>query len=183
METYLEDEGAVTPDMLRRALRAATLDITVTPMLLGSAFKNKGVQPLLDAVIDYLPSPLDVPPIHGIDPRTEHELSRRPALDEPFRALAFKVMSDPYVGKLTYVRVYSGQMKAGDRVAEHDDRQDRAHRPHPPDARELTARSARTIGAGEIAAIVGLKNDDDRRHARHRDGSDPARVDGRSRSR
>ncbi|MGH2920816.1 MAG: GTP-binding protein, partial [Gaiellaceae bacterium] len=93
METYLEDESAVTPEMLKRALRAATLDTTVTPVLLGSAFKNKGVQPLLDAVIEYLPSPLDVPPIHGIDPRTEHELSRRPALDEPFSALAFKVMS------------------------------------------------------------------------------------------
>ena len=77
METYLVDEDAVTPEMLKRALRAATLDITVTPVLAGSAFKNKGVQPLLDAVVDYLPSPLDVPPIHGIDPRTEHELSRR----------------------------------------------------------------------------------------------------------
>jgi elongation factor G len=109
METYLGDENAVTPDMLKRALRKATLDITVTPILLGSAFKNKGVQPLLDAVIDYLPSPLDVPPIHGTDPRTENELSRRPALDEPFSALAFKVMSDPYVGKLTYIRVYSGR--------------------------------------------------------------------------
>src|SRR4029450_13009719 len=70
LETYLGDESAVTPDMLKRALRKATLDITVTPVLLGSAFKNKGVQPLLDAVIDYLPSPLDVPPVHGIDPRT-----------------------------------------------------------------------------------------------------------------
>src|SRR5437588_11503541 len=116
LETYLTDEEAVTPDMLRRAVRAATLDMSVTPVLGGSAFKNKGVQPLLDAVIDYLPSPLDVPPVHGVDPRTEHELSRRPALDEPFAALAFKVMTDPYVGKLTYVRVYSGQLKAGDRV-------------------------------------------------------------------
>src|SRR5439155_8245740 len=107
MEAYLEDESVVTPEMLKRALRAATLDNTVTPVLAGSAFKNKGVQPLLDAVIDYLPSPLDVPPMHGVDPRTEHELSRRPALDEPFSALAFKVMSDPYVGKLTYFRVYS----------------------------------------------------------------------------
>ena len=77
METYLLDEDSVTPEMLKRALRAATLDITVTPVLAGSAFKNKGVQPLLDAVVDYLPSPLDVPPMHGIDPRTEHELSRR----------------------------------------------------------------------------------------------------------
>ncbi len=106
LETYLLDEDSVTSDMLKRALRAATLDITVTPVLAGSAFKNKGVQPLLDAVVDYLPSPLDVPPVHGIDPRTENELSRRPAVDEPFTALAFKVMSDPYVGKLTYIRVY-----------------------------------------------------------------------------
>src|ERR671914_612788 len=108
METYLEDEAAVTPEMLKRALRAATLDISVTPVLLGSAFKNKGVQPLLDGVIDFLPSPLDVPPVHGVDPRTQNELSRRPATDEPFSALAFKVMTDPYVGKLTYFRVYSG---------------------------------------------------------------------------
>jgi elongation factor G len=156
METYLEDESAVTPEMLKRALRAATLDTTVTPVLLGSAFKNKGVQPLLDAVIDYLPSPLDVPPIHGLDPRTDHELSRRPALDEPFSALAFKVMSDPYVGKLTYFRVYSGQVKAGDRVlntttgkTERIGRILQMHANHREERPE--------IGAGEIAAAVGLK--------------------------
>jgi elongation factor G len=156
METYLDDEAAVTPETLRRALRAATLDITVTPVLLGSAFKNKGVQPLLDAVIDYLPSPLDVPPVHGLDPRTEHELSRRPALDEPFSALAFKVMSDPYVGKLTYIRVYSGQVKAGERVVntsngktERIGRILQMHANHREERQE--------IGAGEIAAIVGLK--------------------------
>jgi elongation factor G len=156
METYLEDESAVTPDMLRRALRAATLDITITPVLLGSAFKNKGVQPLLDAVIDYLPSPLDVPPVHGLDPRTEHELSRRPALDEPFSALAFKVMSDPFVGKLTYIRVYSGQVKAGDRVLNttsgKTERMGRILQMHANHREERE-----TIGAGEIAAIVGLK--------------------------
>src|SRR5436309_2049278 len=112
MESYLEDEERVTPDMLRRALRKATLDISVTPVLCGTAFKNRGVQPLLDAVIDFLPSPLDVPPVHGIDPRTEHELVRHAAVDEPFSALAFMVMSDPYVGKLTYFRVYSGHVKA-----------------------------------------------------------------------
>jgi elongation factor G len=156
LETYLENEEAVTPEMLRRALRKATLDITVTPVLLGSAFKNKGVQPLLDAVIDFLPSPLDVPPIHGIDPRTENELSRRPALDEPFSALAFKVMSDPYVGKLTYIRVYSGQMKQGDRVmntttgkSERVGRILQMHANHREEREE--------IGAGEIAAVVGLK--------------------------
>jgi elongation factor G len=155
-ETYLENEEAVTPEMLKRALRKATLDITVTPVLLGSAFKNKGVQPLLDAVIDFLPSPLDVPPIHGIDPRTENELSRRPALDEPFSALAFKVMSDPYVGKLTYIRVYSGQMKQGDRVmntttgkSERIGRILQMHANHREEREE--------IGAGEIAAVVGLK--------------------------
>jgi elongation factor G len=156
-ETYLEDEAAVTPDMLRRALRAATLDITVTPVLLGSAFKNKGVQPLLDAVIDYLPSPLDVPPIHGIDPRTEHELSRRPANDEPFSALAFKVMSDPYVGRLTYMRVYSGQVNAGERVLNvttgKNERIGRILQMHANSREERE-----TIGAGEIAALVGLKN-------------------------
>jgi len=156
LETYLEDESAVTPEMLKRAIRAATLDISVTPVLLGSAFKNKGVQPLLDAVIDFLPSPLDVPPVHGIDPRTEHELSRRPAVDEPFSALAFKVMSDPYVGKLTYFRVYSGQIKAGDRVlntttgkTERIGRILQMHANHREERQE--------IGAGEIAAGIGLK--------------------------
>ena len=156
LETYLEDESAVTPEMLRRAIRAATLDISVTPVLLGSAFKNKGVQPLLDAVVDYLPSPLDVPPVHGLDPRTEHELSRRPALDEPFSALAFKVMSDPYVGKLTYIRVYSGQVKSGDRVMNttsgKTERMGRILQMHANHREERE-----TIGAGEIAAIVGLK--------------------------
>src|SRR4029078_847535 len=86
-ETYLLDEESVTPEMIRRALRTGTLANKITPALLGSAFKNKGVQPLLDAVIDYLPSPLDVPPVHGADPRTEHEFSRRAATDEPFSAL------------------------------------------------------------------------------------------------
>jgi elongation factor G len=156
LETYLLDEEAVTPEMLKRALRAATLDITVTPILAGSAFKNKGVQPLLDAVVDYLPSPLDVPPVHGIDPRTEHELSRRPAVDEPFSALAFKVMSDPYVGKLTYIRVYSGQISAGDRVlntttgkTERIGRILQMHANHREEREQLLA--------GEIAATVGLK--------------------------
>ena len=156
LETYLTDESAVTPDMIRRALRKATLAIAVTPVFLGSAFKNKGVQPLLDAVIDYLPSPLDVPPIHGIDPRTGHELSRRPSEDEPFSALAFKVMSDPYVGKLTYFRVYSGKVKAGERVmnvttgkTERVGRLLQMHANHREERDE--------IGAGEIVAAVGLK--------------------------
>jgi elongation factor G len=157
METYLLDEEAVTPEMLRHALRKGTIENRITPVLLGSAFKNKGVQPLLDAVVDYLPSPLDVPPVHGIDPRTEHELSRRPALEEPFSALAFKVMSDPYVGKLTYFRVYSGKVKAGERVlntttgkTERIGRILQMHANHREEREE--------IGAGEIAAAVGLKH-------------------------
>jgi elongation factor G len=156
LETYLTDESAVTPEMIRRALRKATLAIAVTPVFLGSAFKNKGVQPLLDAVVDYLPSPLDVPPIHGVDPRTGHELSRRPSEDEPFSALAFKVMSDPYVGKLTYFRVYSGKVKAGERVlnvttgkTERVSRLLQMHANHREEREE--------IGAGEIVAAVGLK--------------------------
>jgi elongation factor G len=156
METYLEDESAVTPEMLKRALRAATLDISVTPVLLGSAFKNKGVQPLLDAVIDYLPSPLEVPPIHGLDPRTQKELSRRPSEDEPFSALAFKVMSDPYVGKLTYFRVYSGKVKAGERVLNvTNGRTERVGRLLQMHANHREERDE--IGAGEIVAAVGLK--------------------------
>src|SRR5439155_6392605 len=114
-------------------------------------------QPLLDAIVDYLPSPLDVPSIHGIDPRTQHELSRKAAPDEPFSALAFKVMSDPYVGKLTYFRVYSGQLKAGDRVlntttgkTERISRILQMHANHREERQD--------IGAGEIAAGVGMKN-------------------------
>jgi elongation factor G len=156
-ETYLLDEESVTPEMIRHALRTGTLQNKITPVLLGSAFKNKGVQPLLDAVIDYLPSPLDVPPVHGIDPRTDHELSRRPELDEPFSALAFKVMSDPYVGKLTYFRVYSGQVKSGDRVLNTTTgRTERIGRILQMHANHREERDA--IGAGEIAAGVGLKN-------------------------
>src|SRR5205085_1798173 len=122
-----------------------------------SAFKNKGVQPLLDAIVDYLPSPLDVPAIHGIDPRTQHELSRKAQEGEPFSALAFKVMSDPFVGKLTYFRVYSGRIKAGDRVlntttgkTERIGRILQMHANHREERDE--------IGAGEIAAGVGLKS-------------------------
>jgi elongation factor G len=156
-ETYLLDEESVTPEMIRRALRTGTLQNKITPVLLGSAFKNKGVQPLLDGVIDYLPSPLDVPAVHGIDPRTENELSRHAANDEPFSALAFKVMSDPYVGKLTYFRVYSGQIKSGDRVLNtNTGKTERVGRILQMHANHREERES--IGAGEIAAGVGLKS-------------------------
>jgi elongation factor G len=156
METYLTDESAVTPEMIKRALRVGTLADALTPVLLGSAFKNKGVQPLLDGVIDYLPSPLDVPPMQGIDPKTEAEVTREASIEEPFSALAFKVMSDPFVGKLTYFRVYSGTLKAGDRVlnttngkTERVGRILQMHANHREERDEITA--------GEIAAGVGLK--------------------------
>ncbi|MGZ4461885.1 MAG: elongation factor G [Gaiellaceae bacterium] len=155
-EAYVEDEESVTPEMIRRALRRGTLENAITPVLLGSAFKNKGVQPLLDAVVDYLPSPLDVPAVCGVDPRGEQELTREATMEEPFTALAFKVMSDPYVGKLTYFRVYSGRIKTGDRVlntsngkTERIGRILQMHANHREERKE--------IGAGEIAAAVGLK--------------------------
>jgi elongation factor G len=157
LAAYLEDENSVTAEMLKRAIRNATLADEITPVLLGSAFKNKGVQPLLDAVIDYLPSPLDVPAIQGIDPKTEAELERKASEDEPFSALAFKVMSDPYVGKLTYFRVYSGKLKAGDRVlntttgkTERIGRILQMHANHREEREQIVA--------GEIAAGVGLKS-------------------------
>src|SRR5471030_937578 len=156
LEAYIEDEESVTADQIKRALRAATLADELTPVLLGSAFKNKGVQPLLDAVVDYLPSPLDVPPIQGLDPKTDEVLERLQSYDAPFSALAFKVMSDPYVGKLTYFRVYSGKLKSGDRVlntttgkTERISRILQMHANHREERDE--------IGAGEIAAGVGLK--------------------------
>jgi elongation factor G len=156
METYLSDESAVTPAMIRRALRAGTLADAFTPVLLGSAFKNKGIQPLLDAVVEYLPSPLDVPSVQGIDPKTEVEITRPASQEAPFAALVFKVMTDPFVGKLTYFRVYSGRLKAGDKVlnatngkTERIGRILQMHANHREEREE--------IGAGEIAAAVGLK--------------------------
>jgi len=156
LEAYIEDESSVTPEMIRRALRAGTLSDEITPVLLGSAFKNKGVQPLLDAVVDYLPSPLDVPAVQGIDPKTNETTDRPATAEAPFSALAFKVMSDPYVGKLTYFRVYSGKLKSGDRVLNTTTgRTERVGRILQMHANHREEREE--IAAGEIAAGVGLK--------------------------
>ena len=156
MEAYLEDESVVAPEMIRRALRKGTLSGKVTPVLAGSAFKNKGVQALLDAIVDYLPSPLDVPPVLGLDPKKDEEATRPADLDAPFAALAFKVMTDPYVGKLTYFRVYSGQIKAGDRVLNTTNgKTERLGRILEMHANHREEREE--IGAGDIAAAVGLK--------------------------
>ncbi len=160
MEDYLE-EKEIEADRLKADIRKATLDISMTPVMCGSSFKNKGVQPLLDAVIAYLPSPLDVPPIEGIEPAKKGEeegtpATREPADDAPFSALAFKVMSDPFVGKLTYFRVYSGKLDAGGRILNSiTGRTERAGRilmMHANDREEQEE-----IYAGDIAAAVGLK--------------------------
>ena len=115
MELVLMDEK-IPVDLLKKALRAGVLANDLNLVFVGSAYKNKGVQELLDAVVDYLPSPLDVPPVTGINPDTDQEEERKPSNKEPFSSLAFKIMTDPYVGKLTYLRVYSGRLDSGSYV-------------------------------------------------------------------
>jgi elongation factor G len=152
---FLEDEE-IDAARLRTAIRACTLDLSITPVLCGSAFKNKGVQPLLDGIVDYLPTPLDKGAVTGIDPKTGEEVVRKPSLDEPFCALAFKIMSDPFVGKLTYFRVYSGVLKAGSHVYNPaTGRKERVGRILQMHANSREERDS--VGAGEIAAAVGLK--------------------------
>ena len=150
------DEAEVPVDVLKRAIRAATLGIHFTPVLCGSSFKNKGVQPLLDAVIDYLPSPLDVPPVEGVDPKSDEVVIRNADDSEPFAALAFKIMADPFVGKLTFFRVYSGTLEAGGRVLNvgsgKTERVGRILMMHANDREELEK-----VYAGDIAAGVGIK--------------------------
>jgi elongation factor G len=157
LEQYLED-GEIDPEDIRKAVRAGTLDHLFVPVLMGSAFKNKGVQPLLDAVVWYLPSPVDLPPVQGFKPGSEEEVrERRSADDEPFAALAFKIMTDPYVGKLTYFRVYSGHTSKGNSILnvstgkkERVGRLLRMHANHREDVED--------VFAGDIVAVVGLKN-------------------------
>jgi elongation factor G len=157
LEKYLED-APIEPEEIRQAIRAATLEGRLHPVLMGTSFRNKGVQPLLDAVVWYLPSPVELPPVHGFKPGLEHEaLTRAPEDTEPFAALAFKIMSDPYVGKLTYFRVYSGHAAKGDGVLnattgkkERLGRLLRMHANHREDIDD--------VFTGDIVAAVGLKN-------------------------
>ncbi len=160
LEMILEDEE-IPVARLKAAIRAATLSIALTPVLCGSSFKNKGVQPLLDAVLDYLPSPLEVPPVEGLVPEKGSDNGGLPAHreasdEEPFAALAFKIMADPYVGKLTYFRVYSGKLAAGSRVLNvstgRTERIGRILMMHANDREEL-----QEVYAGDIAAGVGIK--------------------------
>jgi elongation factor G len=152
---YLEGEE-ITVEDLKDAVRKATLSMDITPVFCGSAFKNKGVQRLLDGVIDYLPSPIDVPPMVGVVPRTDREVERLAQLDAPFSAIAFKIMTDPYVGKLTFFRVYSGTLAKGSQVlngvSEKKERIGRILLMHANSREDVDE-----IRAGDIAAAVGLK--------------------------
>jgi elongation factor G len=160
VEMILEEQE-ISPERLKQAIRKATLEIQMTPVLCGSSFKNKGVQPLLDAVLDYLPSPLEVPPVEGLEPDKSSENGGAPAHreasdEEPFAALAFKIMADPYVGKLTYFRVYSGQLDAGSRILNvNTGRTERIGRILMMHANERE--EVKEVHAGDIAAAVGIK--------------------------
>ncbi|MBY0249154.1 MAG: elongation factor G [Nitrospiraceae bacterium] len=155
MEKYLNGHP-LTEEEVRRAIRAATISMKVIPVVCGSAFKNKGVQQLLDAVVDYLPSPLDVPPVKGIDPNTNKEVLRKPSDSEPFSALAFKLMTDPFAGQVVFFRVYSGMLKTGSPVLNVTkgtrERVGRLLKMHANKREEIDI-----AYAGDIVAAVGLK--------------------------
>ena len=156
MEKYLSKEE-ISVDEIKAALRKGTLEMKLTPVLCGSAFRNKGVQLLLDAIVDYLPSPLDIPPIAGKVPSSDSVIVRHANDSEPFSALAFKVMTDPFVGQLTFIRVYSGVLNAGSYVynssKDTKERVGRLLKMHANKREEL-----KEVSAGDIAAVVGLKN-------------------------
>jgi elongation factor G len=156
MEKFVGGE-AVSGDEIRPVLRKMTCALKATPVLCGSAFKNKGVQPLLDAVVAYLPSPLEVPPVTGIDPATKEEATRKTADDAAFCALAFKIMTDPFVGQLTFIRVYSGYLKSGSTIynatKQRNERIGRLLKMHANQREEIEE-----VYAGDIAAAVGLKS-------------------------
>jgi elongation factor G len=155
LHKFLEGEE-ITADELRASLRKSTIALKVFPVVVGTAFKNKGVQPLLDAVVDYLPSPLDVPETHGLNPDNGEKIFRKADDNEPFSALAFKIMADPFVGQLTFIRVYSGQLKTGDSVLNtgrrRGERIGRLLKMHANKREEISE-----ILAGDICAAVGLK--------------------------
>jgi len=156
LDKYL-NEKTLSVDELRKSIRKSTLAMKIVPVLAGSAFKNKGIQPLLDAVVDYLPSPLDVPPLEGINPENDETVLRRASDDAPFSALAFKIMSDPFVGHVTYIRVYSGVLNSGSYVYNSTkgtrERIGRLLQMHANKREEIEA-----VHAGDICACVGLKS-------------------------
>ncbi|HET6760397.1 MAG TPA: elongation factor G [Propionibacteriaceae bacterium] len=158
MEAYLTDEDSITPELLQDSIRRAVLASKITAVLCGSAFKNKGVQPLLDAVIAYLPSPLDVPAIIGFKPGDESiKIDRHPTDSDPFAALAYKIAADPHLGRLTYIRVYSGKLEAGSTVLNatkgRRERIGKIYQMHANKRQEIAS-----VGAGQIVAVMGLKD-------------------------
>ena len=157
MEKFFEDEDSITEDEVHAALRAAVMDMSIIPMICGSSFKNKGVQFLLDAVCRYLPSPLDKDAIVGTNPNTEQEEKRKPDLKEPFSALAFKIATDPFVGRLAFFRAYSGKLDAGSYVLNNrSGNKERISRIYQMHSNKQNA--VESIGAGDIGAAVGFKD-------------------------
>ena len=156
MEMYLEGKDIPT-DKIRAAIRKATVAVEMVPVTCGSSYRNKGVQKLLDAIVDYMPAPTDVPAIKGVNPKTDEEEDRKPSDDEPFSALAFKIMTDPYVGRLSFFRVYSGTLNTGSAVLNATkgkrERVGRLLQMHANHREDLE-----TVYSGDIAAVVGLKN-------------------------
>jgi elongation factor G len=156
MSAYVEGKEITVPE-LKAAIRRATLSTRLVPVLCGSALKGKGIRPVLNAVVDYLPSPLDMPPIRGIDPRTGKEVLREASDSAPFSALAFKIVSDPFIGRLVYLRVYSGRARTGHQIynsiREHKERLGRLLRMHANRREEISE-----VGCGQIVAAVGLKD-------------------------
>ncbi len=157
MEKFFEDPNSISPDEMRAAIRAAVMDMKFVPMMCGSSFKNKGVQAVLDAVCSFLPSPMDVDAITGINPKTELEELRKPSVTEPFAALAFKIATDPYVGRLAFMRVYSGALDAGSYVYNsRSDSKERISRLYQMHANKQNPIDR--VEAGDIAAAVGFKD-------------------------
>ncbi len=157
LEKYFEDPESITEEEMMAAIRAAVIDISIIPMMCGSAFKNKGVQNLLDAVITYLPSPLDIEAIEGINPKTDEPASRKPDASEPFAALAFKIATDPYVGRLAFFRAYSGALDAGSYVLNNrSGKKERISRIYQMHANKQNPIDR--IEAGDIGAAVGFKD-------------------------
>ena len=161
LDKYLT-EGTLTVDEMRKSIRKSTLALKIVPVLAGSAFKNKGIQPLLDAIVDFLPSPIDVPPVEGVDPENDEGL-RRASDDQPFAALAFKIMSDPFVGHVTYIRVYSGVLKSGSYVLNSGEGFARTNQPFVADAREQARRDRRHLRR----RYLRLRGPEERQYRRH----------------
>ena len=181
LENYLEGKMP-SNDEIRAMIRKGTIAVKFFPMFCGSAFKNKGVQPLLDAVIDFLPSPIDMPDIKGIDPKTDAEVVRRADDNEPVSMLAFKIMNDPFVGSLTFARLYSGQAHQGHVARQYGEGQEGAHRPHAADACQLAFRHRRGLRRRHRGACRP-QGHHHRRHALRPGQAGHPRAHGISRSR